>query len=137
MKYIGTKDIENASKALILAGSILIAIIIISLGIVVFRNMSAPVQRESSLTEQQISAFNSKISPYLGESVSGSQVNALMQLVRTINTKAENENDTAKKITISYNGTPGVTRVETGNFYIVKAVSSDKGLLTTITVRDK
>ena len=92
---------ENASKALILAGSILIAIIIISLGIVVFRNMSAPVQRESSLTEQQISAFNSKISPYLGESVSGSQVNALMQLVRTINTKAENENDTAKKITIS------------------------------------
>ena len=102
-----------------------------------FRNMSAPVQRESSLTEQQISAFNSKISPYLGESVSGSQVNALMQLVRTINTKAENENDTAKKITISYNGTPGVTRVETGNFYIVKAVSSDKGLLTTITVRDK
>lgn len=128
---------ENASKALILAGSILIAIIIISLGIVVFRNMSAPVQRESSLTEQQISAFNSKISPYLGESVSGSQVNALMQLVRTINTKAENENDTAKKITISYNGTPGVTRVETGNFYIVKAVSSDKGLLTTITVRDK
>ena len=128
---------ENASKALILAGSILIAIIIISLGIVVFRNRSAPVQRESSLTEQQISAFNSKISPYLGESVSGSQVNALMQLVRTINTKAENENDTAKKITISYNGTPGVTRVETGNFYIVKAVSSDKGLLTTITVRDK
>lgn len=128
---------ENASKALILAGSILIAIIIISLGIVVFRNMSAPVQRESSLTEQQISAFNSKISPYLGESVSGSQVNALMQLVRTINTKAENENDTAKKITISYNGTPGVTRVETGNFYIVKAVSSDKGLLTTITVKDK
>lgn len=128
---------ENASKALILAGSILIAIIIISLGIVVFRNMSAPVQREASLTEQQISAFNSKISPYLGESVSGSQVNALMQLVRTINTKAENENDTAKKITISYNGTPGVTRVETGNFYIVKAVSSDKGLLTTITVRDK
>ena len=128
---------ENASKALILAGSILIAIIIISLGIVVFRNMSAPVQREASLSEQQISAFNSKISPYLGESVSGSQVNALMQLVRTINTKAENENDTAKKITISYNGTPGVTRVETGNFYIVKAVSSDKGLLTTITVRDK
>lgn len=128
---------ENASKALILAGSILIAIIIISLGIVVFRNMSAPVQREASLTEQQISAFNSKISPYTGESVSGSQVNALMQLVRTINTKAENENDTAKKITISYNGTPGVTRVETGNFYIVNAVPSDKGLLTTITVRDK
>ena len=128
---------ENASKALILAGSILIAIIIISLGIVVFRNMSAPVQREASLTEQQISAFNSKISPYTGESVSGSQVNALMQLVRTINTKAENENDTAKKITISYNGTPGVTRVETGNFYVVNAVPSDKGLLTTITVRDK
>jgi len=127
---------ENASKALILAGSILIAIIIISLGIVVFRNMSAPVQREASLSEQQISAFNSKISPYLGESVSGSQVNALMQLVRTINTKAENENDTAKKITISYNGTPGVTRVETGNFYKVEGEFVN-GLLTIIRVSDK
>lgn len=128
---------ENASKALIMAGAVLISIIIISLGIVVFRKMAAPVQRESSLTEQQVSAFNSRILPYIGESVSGSQVNALMQIVRTINTKANNEQDELQKITISYNSNPGITRVDTGKFYKVEGIYNDyTGLLTTVNVFD-
>ena len=128
---------ENATKALIMAGAVLISIIIISLGIVVFRKMAAPVQRESSLTEQQVSAFNSRILPYIGESVSGSQVNALMQIVRTINTKANNEQDELQKITISYNSNPGITRVDTGKFYKVEGIYNDyTGLLTTVNVFD-
>ena len=127
---------ENASKALIMAGAILIAIIIISLGIMIFKNMANSVNNEASLTKQQIASFNSKISPYLGENVSGSQVNALMQLVRTINTKAENENDTVKQIEISYKGKTGVTRVETGKFYKVEGEFKD-GLLKIIKVSDK
>ena len=128
---------ENASKALIMAGAVLISIIIISLGIVVFRKMAAPVQRESSLTEQQVSAFNSRILPYIGDSVSGSQVNALMQIVRTINTKANNEQDELQKITISYNSNPGITRVDTGKFYKVEGIYNDyTGLLTTVNVSD-
>ncbi len=128
---------ENASKALIMAGAVLISIIIISLGIVVFRKMAAPVQRESSLTEQQVSAFNSRILPYIGESVSGSQVNALMQIVRTINTKANNEQDELQKITISYNSNPGITRVDTGKFYKVEGIYNEyTGLLTTVNVFD-
>ena len=125
---------ENASKALIMAGSILIAIIIISLGIMVFRNMSGSVEKEANLTKQQIAAFNSKISPYLGESVSGSQVNALMERVRTINAKANNEGDTAKKITV--NGSETVTtRYETGKFYKVEGQYKE-GLLTVLTVTE-
>ena len=128
---------ENASKALIMAGAVLISIIIISLGIVVFRKMAAPVQRESNLTEQQISAFNSRILPYIGDSVSGSQVNALMQIVRTINTKANNEQDELQKITISYNSNPGITRVDTGKFYKVEGIYNEyTGLLTTVKVSD-
>lgn len=128
---------ENASKALIMAGAVLISIIIISLGIVVFRKIAAPVQRESSLTEQQVSAFNSRILPYIGDSVSGSQVNALMQIVRTINTKANNEQDELQKITISYNSNPGITRVDTGKFYKVEGIYNDyTGLLTTVNVSD-
>ena len=128
---------ENASKALIMAGAVLISIIIISLGIVVFRKIAAPVQRESSLTEQQVSAFNSRILPYIGESVSGSQVNALMQIVRTINTKANNEQDELQKITISYNSNPGITRVDTGKFYKVEGIYNEyTGLLTTVNVFD-
>ena len=125
---------ENASKALIMAGSILITIIIISLGIMIFKNMSNSVNKEASLTKQQIAAFNSKISPYLGESVSGSQVNALMQLVRTINVKANNEGDTAKIITV--NGSQDVKRYDTGKFYKVKGQHNADGLLTILEVSD-
>lgn len=124
---------ENASKALIMAGSILIAIIIISLGIMVFKNMSNSVNNQANLTKQQIAAFNSKITPYLGESVSGSQVNALMQLVRTINAKAKNEQDTSKTITV--NGNENVTRYDTGKFYKVKGEYKN-GLLTILTVTE-
>ena len=124
---------ENASKALIMAGSILIAIIIISLGIMIFKNMSNSVNDEASLTKQQIAAFNSKISPYLGESVSGSQVNALMQLVRTINVKANNEGDTVKIITV--NGSQDVKRYDTGKFYKVEGQYKE-GLLTVLTVTE-
>ena len=124
---------ENASKALIIAGSILIAIIIISLGIVVFNNMSGSVQRNADLTEQQIASFNSKITPYLGESVSGSQVNTFMELVRTINQKADNENDTVKKIKV--NNSYNVTRYDTGKFYKVRG-EAENGLFTIITITE-
>jgi len=125
---------ENASKALIMAGSILIAIIIISLGIMIFNNMSNSVKNESNLDKQQISAFNSKITPYIGESISGSQVNTLIQLVRTINQKADNENDTKRKIKVNNSYT--LTKYETGKFYEVKG-NYENGLLTIITIQEK
>ena len=124
---------ENASKALIIAGSILIAIIIISLGIVVFKNMSGSVKRNADLTEQQIASFNSEITPYLGESVSGSQVNTFMQLVRTINQKADNEHNTVKKIKV--NNSYNVTRYDTGKFYTVRG-EAENGLFTKITITE-
>lgn len=124
---------ENASKALIMAGSILIAIIIISLGIMVFKNMSNSVTKNTSLTKEQISAFNSKIQPYIGESVSGSQVNTLMQLVRTINQKADSEDNSVRKIKV--NGSDKITRYDTVKFYKVTG-EYEEGLLTKITISE-
>lgn len=126
---------ENASKALILAGSVLIAIIIISLGIMVFNNMSNSVKNESTLTKQQISSFNSKISPYIGESISGSQVNELMQRIRSINQKADSTEDNIRKVSVKYNGVEGVTSVVTGKYYSVQGSYDSNGLLTIITVQ--
>ena len=136
---------ENASKALIMAGSILIALIIISLGIVVFRNMAGSVERNANLTQEQISAFNSKITPYLGKNVSGSQVNALIQLARAINQKANNEKNDAQCISIT-NSSGGylvkkdnseVKSVETGTYYEVEGTADNNGLITQITVTPK
>ena len=131
---------ENASKALIIAGSILIAIIIISLGVMVFRNMSGSVQENASLTKEQMVAFNNKILPYIGNNVSGSQVNAQIQYARSVNPKAINDQETGKYITITGKGTVSVngttvnyTLVQTGKYYNVSGEYED-GLLKKINI---
>ena len=125
---------ENASKALIMAGSILIAIIVISLGLVIFRNMSSSVTNNSRLDKEYISSFNSRIMPYLGENISGSQLNALVQLVRTINTKAKQDEDEGKIITLD-GKTENFNKYNPGEYYIVHGINdSSNGLIRTITV---
>ena len=57
---------ENASKALITAGAVLLAILIVSLGVKIKKNMSNSVTSDSSLQKEEISTFNSKMTPYLG-----------------------------------------------------------------------
>ena len=133
-------NMENASKALIIAGSILVTVIVISLGVMVFRNMSRPVQEEANLDAQSKSAFNSKIIPYIGKNVSGSQVNALIQLARTIDQKAITDGDTIRRVTITGDGNVTISgnnvnykNVETGFFYTVDG-TYDNGLLTSITI---
>ena len=50
---------ENASKALIIAGAILLAILLISLGIMIF-NQAQSVVDGSGMSEAELSTFNSK-----------------------------------------------------------------------------
>lgn len=117
---------ENASKALIIAGSILIAIMIISLGIYIFKQYSSFAKENADLSEQEISAFNSKITAYLGEGISGSQVNALLQYCLANNMSAQQSEETYKCITVKQNDVELVgknsdkyKKVETGKFYTV------------------
>ena len=153
---------ENASKALIIAGSILIAIMIISLGVVIFNKFSESAKSGANLDEQEIGQFNSKITPYIGESITGSQVNNLIQYVISNNlsvVSGELEAYKAIKITfpigdgtttntievkkngsdleMSYGGHDGPKRVTTGAsaYYKVKPTYSDEGLITTIEVK--
>ena len=139
---------ENASKALIIAGSILIAIIIISLGVMIFRNMSNSVINNPSLDKQTISAFNSRIEPYIGENKSGSQVNTLRDIAISINNNAKVQggsmqyvNMTIKGDTVtSYNPSSNEVTIvnkkaETGKFYKVEPTyNPETGLINTITV---
>ena len=50
---------ENASKALIIAGAILLSILLISLGIMIFNQAQTTVQ-DSGMSQAEISTFNSK-----------------------------------------------------------------------------
>lgn len=80
---------ENASKALIIAGAILLAIVIISLGLIVVNNTRETIQN-SNLSEQEIQNFNSKFTSYEG-TINASQVNTLIQQVISTNQALQSE----------------------------------------------
>ena len=72
---------ENASKALIIAGAILLSILIIALGIYVF-NMAKGATNTNSLTELEVSQFNQPFTDYRGRTI-GSGVVSLLDKVIT------------------------------------------------------
>ena len=67
---------ENASKALIIAGAILLAILLISLGIMIF-NQAQDTVNNSGMSQAEITAFNNKFLKYEGTQ-KGSVVKSLI-----------------------------------------------------------
>lgn len=88
---------ENASKALIIAGSILVSIVIITLGVMIVSNVMDTINNSSNLSEQEILAYNSPFEAYLGTK-SGTQVRALCDKIRNHNNA--NVDDVSRQIKI-------------------------------------
>ena len=129
---------ENATKALLIAAAVLVAIIIISLGVAIVSSAKGQVdQASTALSGAEIDAFNSKFDNYEGDSVSGTRVNALINAVFSHNLK---ETDDSRKVQItgSINMTTGASskaKAETGSRYTVKCLTPDKsGLIKTIEI---
>ena len=81
---------ENASKALIIAGAILLSILIISLGIMVYNNARATVG-DANLDAETIQTFNSKFTMYAGSGIAASKVNSLIDAVNASNATTDNK----------------------------------------------
>ena len=90
---------ENASKALIIAGAILLSILLISLGIMIF-NQAQDATKNSGMSQAQVSTFNSKFSKYEGKKIKGSEVRGLLQEIIASNGDANNQND-SRLITVT------------------------------------
>lgn len=89
---------ENASKALIIAGSILVSIVIITLGVMIVSGVTETIQKNSNLSEEEISTYNSPFTAYLGTK-SGTQVRALCERIRSHNTAHPDDSTQNIKIT--------------------------------------
>ena len=77
---------ENASKALIIAGAILLSILLISLGIMIFSQAQDTVNN-SGMSQAEIATFNNKFLKYEGTQ-KGSVVKALVNEVIASNADA-------------------------------------------------
>lgn len=122
---------ENASKALIIAGAILLAIVIISLGLVVVNNTKETIQN-ANMSEQEIQAFNSKFTSYEGPKVTGTNVNTLIAAIVASN-QAQLKAGTNSLVDInaskatSYDGT-----TKGSDTCLVKTGETVTGMTTTI-----
>ena len=79
---------ENASKALIIAGAILLAILIIGLGIFIYRQAATTVS-DTGMDQLSIQQFNGQFENYIKTNVSASNVRALLDTVSSNNATSE------------------------------------------------
>lgn len=81
---------DNASKAITLAGSILIATLIISFGVYLFNRGVGVVEWFTAIIDERtFSIINSKFNPYLGTSVDGNSVKRLIDVIKAHNISHE------------------------------------------------
>lgn len=78
---------ENASKALIIAGAILLAILIIGLGMFIY-NQAADTLDGAQIDGQKVDSYNREFLQYEGTK-QGSQVKTLLNNIKSHNRKAE------------------------------------------------
>jgi len=117
---------ENASKALIIAGAILLAILLISLGIMIFTQAQDTVNN-NGMSQADKQAFNNKFLKYEGSNKKASEVKALINEV-----KVSNAEDQDRQITL--NGHTTTSTVTTGQSYTVTLGYSTNGLVNTVTI---
>lgn len=129
---------ENASKALIIAGAILLAILIISLGIYIFTQASE-ITKSNNLSEVEILNFNEKFTSFEGDNVRGGEVNSLLN--RVVRNNVANQTDDSKQVDVTIDGTEhkkstqSISKVPTGKTYTVKCSTNTKtGLVTKVEI---
>lgn len=144
---------ENASKALIIAGAILISILIITLGIMIYGQAKGAIDT-NAMSELEIRQFNEKFMQYDGDRVRGATVNSMLQSVVAHNLSADDDSKQiivtgtgiANGISLDKNSSSVGTKAKTGSTYSVTCKISDgtdanggkgnKGLVYEIAIGD-
>ena len=133
---------ENASKALIIAGAILISILLISVGILVMQSANSVTSRmEGEMDTTAIRAFNAKFENYVGTR-RGSSIKALISDVSASN--VSNPDDHVK---IKFNnGTETDSETEFSSIqrsvkstarYTIEVTKNNLGLVNLITITEE
>ena len=129
---------ENASKALIIAGAILLSILLISLGIMIF-TQAQDATKNSGMSQAQVSTFNN-ISKYEGKKIKGSEVRGLIQEIIASNGDEDNQNAKPAR-TISVTGaitdTNNTKNIKASKSYEISLTKYNKeGYVTEITITE-
>lgn len=140
---------ENASKALIIAGSVILAVLIIVLGFYFF-NQASGIGKSINMTEYEILSYNSKFINYEGKA-SGTKARELCDVI--IQHNSANLNNKGKGVYTFYNNSSSSThflslvadegmvtqartvkgQLKTGKFYDIKLMYDENvGVVTAV-----
>lgn len=146
---------ENASKALIIAGAILLSVLLISLGILVFQNAKGTIS-DTNLDSEVAQTFNNKISQYCGKKKNSNDMNGLIAAISASNgaqkgKAADNQHyigvtvDSTISATYYTGGSVSASQAKTGNAsypnfsagitYEASYQIDDAGYITTVTIK--
>lgn len=128
---------ENASKALIIAGAILISILLISIGIILINSGKDVTETGTAgMTSQKIQTFNSQFTAYEGTK-KGSEIRGIYNTVN-----ASNATDSQHQVTIT-GKTSATALIATKNYTVTityataDTATTEKGYVSTINIAEK
>lgn len=132
---------ENATKALLIAAAVLVAILIISFGLVIY-NKSTTATDSADLTATQIQAQNEKFAKYEGENQRGSVVNALLETALTNNTTATSDGakvnvymgSGSSSLLVGTTSTSISSKADTSKLYNIKCSRNKSGVINQINI---
>ncbi len=137
---------ENASKALIIAGAILLAILLISLGIMIYTSAQETVS-DSGMDRAAITSFNNQFLKYEGD-IKGTMVKSMIQEVLATNAGSSTTGTNSSggtttndgiSVTVQFNteaktSTPSTSRIINNNTYEVELEYGTSGRVSNIKV---
>lgn len=128
---------ENASKALIIAGAILISILLISIGIIVMNSINDPIdQATDSSASQAIEMFNSKFTGYSGTQ-KASAVKSLITAINSSNGASPEHEITVAAGSIASTLAGIQSSVSSKETYVVTFDTDTNGYINTVQVVKK
>lgn len=139
---------ENASKALLIAGGVLIAIILIAMGVRILNSTSGTTDSVETTSQALENAmYNKKFNMYIGERKSAKTVKQLAEVIISHNGVAKNDDEKIRfKLYEKYNHTycdssnqnnilDAVTKIPDDRLYKIQIFETgENGLIKTIYV---
>lgn len=129
---------ENASKALIIAGAILISILLISVGILVMNSTNEPIEGVSQQGQTMaIQTFNSQFLAYETNTNSAAQIRSLISAVNASN--AANEATTTadeKYVEVAWGQGLSASSLKTTKRYTVTIGYATSGYVNKVTISE-
>ena len=133
---------ENASKALLIAGSVLIILLLIGVGMLIYSRATGVIDTAAStMNTQEIQAFNSQFSAYEGNQ-KGASIRSLISKV--IANNATYKDTDSKQVYIIYgeetNDATELSKISlamnTGKTYKVTFTGYNNGIIQKITIEE-